>query len=77
MYNPKVGMVNNLSPSVANVAMMNNLSPILANVPLDSPPTGQASNCREPVSQHWESTPPPPPCDIDLGGETWTTGRMN
>ena len=47
MYNPKLGMTNNLSPSVANSAMMNNLSPSLANLPLDIPPTDQVPECRD------------------------------
>ena len=44
MYNPKVGMTNNLSPSVANIETMNNLSPSLANARLDSLPYGQTPN---------------------------------
>ena len=50
MYNPKLGMMNSLIPSLANVSMMNNLIPVLANVPLDSPTTGQAPEFKEPDS---------------------------
>ena len=61
MYNPKIGMVNNLRTS-------------LDNVPLDTPPTVQAPEFRDadslPLGLHH------PPDDSDLGGEPWTAGKM-
>ena len=74
MYNPKIGMVNNLRPSIANIAMANNLRTSLENVPLDIPPTVQVPEFRDadslPLGLHH------PPDDSDLGGEPWTAGKM-
>ena len=75
VYNSKLCMMTNLSPSVANVAMMNKLSPILVTVPLDSLPTVQVTRCRDPYSP--PLVPPPPSDYIDLGLEPWDARNMN
>ena len=59
IYNPNLGMMNNLSPIVGNIATTNKLIPRLAKVPLDIHPTGQAPEHREPYS--------PPYCECGGG----------